>query len=65
MMLRGGSAGVVLPRPVAAFTAAGGTAMQAAAPGPAFGGTTSAGRGLDAYRMQPVTIVGPRLIASR
>lgn len=57
MMLSGSSSGMVLPRPAATFT---GTSTASAAMG---GGMV--GRGLDAYRMQPVAIVGQRVFAAR
>lgn len=50
MLLAGASAGAILPRAVASWSG---------------GGVASGGRGLDAYRMQPVQIVGPRLVAAR
>lgn len=48
MLLAGASTGVILPRAVASWS----------------GGVAGGGRGLDAYRMQPVQVVGPRLVAA-
>ena len=50
MLLTGTSAGAVLPRAIASWSG---------------GSVASGGRGLDAYRMQPVQIVGPRLMTAR
>ena len=50
MLLAGSSGGAILPRPAASWSGAAGVI---------------GGRGLEAYRMQPVQIVGPRLMAAR
>ncbi len=63
MYLAGGGGGRILPRSYASFANGGIPAMpQAVMQGG--GGTMGAGRSLDAYRMQPVAMVGPRLVVS-
>jgi len=57
VMRAGAAMGAILPLPGAGFA----TAQAGAAPGMPAG----FGKGLDAYRMQPVAMVGPRLLASR
>ena len=50
MLLAGSSSGAILPRAMASWSG---------------GSVAGGGRGLDAYRMQPVQMVGPRLMAAR
>jgi hypothetical protein len=68
MMMHGSTGGgVVLQRPSGnvVVASASGNLPQVVTPGAVFGGTTTAGRGLDSYRMAPIRMIGPRLIAAR
>ena len=67
VMRAGPAMGAILPLPGASYAAMG--AGPAAAPAQASAQVSAMpagfGKGLDAYRMQPVAMVGPRLVASR
>jgi hypothetical protein len=62
VMLAKVATGAILARP---NTMVSGLNGSSTAPMPLIGGTTTPGRGLDAYRMQPIRVVKLSLIASR